>query len=565
MRKYTVAKRTQKFKGTNGALRTWTSPTYYLIYYENRKKILENTKETDKEKADRWAEERIKQLEGITLADFLASNNWLSETDNPLYLYSNSKATDDYSYLYGQSKRNARYLSILYYQFKDEILKKVYTDITSDDVREFKFRLEKIETYKDAWGNQRKTTPTLFNRILDSLSTIYSYYMTKDRSVGISNNPFLKKPAGRFVINEPKEKFIFRPDLITNIFDKETLEGIIPRTTINGTDVPLTMKKWLAILDSNYFPYFQFLAYTGLRISEASALTVGQFKKQYQNRVVEIDRAFKAELTREINIEGKHIDPIGTPKNGFPRTIVLCDRAYRTVKPFLVGKKDSDYVFTSDNSDFSIKNSFITKKQEAVFRTFIDVIEDYYKIKHPDNVVLSCHAFRTSMNTNLLGKTKIKESLVAGYLGWASQALTKVQKQSYTKYTVEEMYEVANSINIMFDNKPMKWKPSVEMINSLEWQNIHDSLKKNVDKRKLTISRFYELLNRVKQIIGEDSKIDSEAISACENETEELLAMDKREFTKEIYRRYYEKYEQIILSDNSLKQLVKFIDEFWGE
>ena len=570
MRKYKVEKRVVKSKKEDGTTYVWTSNNYYLSYYENRKKkVVENLETDNKKVAEEKARKKMEALSGSTLRDLLIGENWLSPTSSPRYV--NAKAIDR-KYLYGQSERNARYLDIFVKQINDIILDIPYTQINDEDVMNFKTRIQKISTYKDAWGNDRKTTPTLFNRILDALSAIYNYYISWGRSKKITENPFSEKRCGRFKKDEMKEKFVFPADLIQDIFDKETLESITPLSTIKGRggkEYRLSKKRWLEIIDSVYFSYFKFIAYTGLRISEASALTVGQFDINSGYRVVKIDRAFKSGVSLKKALDpNSPLNPVGTPKNGKTRKIVLCDDAYETVLPFLTGKKPSDYVFTTSKTDHSLVNSLITKKQEAVFRIFIDEIEKYYRIDHEPNTVLSLHGFRTSLNTNLI-TSNVREILVASYMGWDSKALAKTQKKYYTKNGVNELFLVADAINYMFRREHMNWSPEATRIKKLAWQNIHDSLKKKRDDYKLTCSRFRELAERVCQKVYTGinaNDYDKSYLNTLLADTKRIRAIeDNREYTSEMFWGYYTKHKKYLDSDAMFSELCQLIISVWKQ
>ena len=86
MRKYELAFRESKKKDSKGIYRKWTSKTYYVIYYENRKRKYIDTKETDKNKAEEAKERIIKEIEGGTVYSVIKNNKWLSEKESPLYV-----------------------------------------------------------------------------------------------------------------------------------------------------------------------------------------------------------------------------------------------------------------------------------------------------------------------------------------------------------------------------------------------------------------------------------------------------------------------------------------------
>lgn len=570
MAKYKVLRKTGKNILKDGSVSTWESKNYYLRYYRSRKLIYEDLGTSDFTKASKTAEERMNSFTTDTLLLFLERYRWFSATENPMYLDAKN-GVSRYSYQYGQAKRNAMYLEVVFKQLKDPLGDCIYNQITKGDVSDFKERLSHYLTYIDGYGNERKITPTFRNRALDSLSTIYSYYLRKS-SPDIPNNPFLG--VDRFKTPKKKNKLVITPELIECIFDKDALRNHSPSTWIRKNkdeSYPLSKKRWLEILDSVYFDYFKFIAFTGLRISEASALTVGQFEKKYENRVVIIDRAFKSEVSKTIALyKSDSIEVVGNTKTGVSRIIVLCDEAYQTVMPYLEGKQDSDFVFTTSRSNHSVINSLVSKKQEFIFRIFINELADFYEIELDNNQTISLHGFRTSLNTNLLSmkKNNLRESIIASYLGWSSKSLTRVQDQNYTEYGISQAAQVADAINRMyFPYTKMEWNPKNEEKKSLSYKNKRDWLKNHN-----TVSpenRFRELILRLDLILGSGTynrRFESKAeLKQCSEKITSLLKRPAESLTKPLFENLVsnETANKLIKMDEEAMRIAVHLNETW--
>jgi hypothetical protein len=251
-----------------------------------------------------------------------------------------------------------------------------------------------------------------------------------------------------------KLKYVFSPYQVYYLFNLNLLEKIEPVNT--------TQKKWDNFLESDYFKAFKFAAYTGMRKSEITALTVGQI----EDRIVHINRAFK-------DTAGKII---GLPKNGKARDIVLCDEIYEMIIDNIEGKSSSDFVF-KNRKGLSIHGNY-----SASWTRFKDEILEAFDIKiNTKEYKVSPHGLRKSLNTNLLiySGAELKESFIRLFCGCseATNTLTAVQEGHYTGYGVNELTKVANSIQKIYvtdvinevklqkkANKTPTWKPSKEEV-----------------------------------------------------------------------------------------------------
>ena len=520
MRAYTVAKRVIAKKRPDGTTYKWESPTFFLSYYKNRKKVFENTNCKDEAAAKDWATERMKRVEGETLRDFLENNNWFSDTRNPLYLDANSDPKKiKYNYLYGQSQRNTRYLEMIIKDIKDPIGDVPYNAIDRREADKFRDRLLDMEFYTDKKGNSRKVTTTFRNRVILSLSVIFNYYIKYKREY------FLYNPFEKFAIPDStktqKSKFVFSPKQIRYMFNESLLEKMYPKSLVNdykGRITVLSEERWLSLVHSLYFRLFKFIAYTGTRGNEACCLTVGQFDKRYDCRVVYIDRAYKSGVTPVDALKKKdEIAVVGTPKSGKSRTIVLCDEAYFAVADLLEGKDDNQLVFSLNQNGKELEDPLFSNTKNYNFRVFINEIKEQFNIQTKDNEELTLHGFRTSLNSNLINRSALRESLIAAYLGWTSKTLTNTQRIHYTHYDIDHLWEVASVINEMYSGTPIRWTPSKEEKDDLELDNIVAGIQKDNSEivpkrilRKMIVELYALVANR--KHMADTTKLNDEEL-----------------------------------------------------
>lgn len=470
MRKYELDYRKSKKKDKSGNYREWTSTTYYLIYYENRKKKYIDTRKSNIREAEDEKERLIKEIEGGTVYSVIKNNKWLSEKESPLYL-SYKAHTTDYHYQYAQSQKNVRYLKIILEQFKDEIGDKLFCSLSPEDVDDFLIRLSKYSEYKDAKKNTREITNAFRNCTIDAFSTIYNYYL-RTGEIKVKSNPFYKKK--RFPKKtEHRKRFIYTPEIINLCFEQELLEKIEPITLIETAhgEKPLSKEKWLSICNSIYKDFFHFVALTGMRGSEASSIRVNQFVKDTDFRVLNINGAFKAGLRKnDVDNNDGSVDIIGTTKSGKPRRIVLCDEANRIIKKYAYGKTEDDLIFINDNKKSEYSSFLLSQERARVFRIFINELNAQFNFTD-DPLSLTIHGFRTSLNSVLIDNTGLRESLIAHYFGWESTTLQKTQLKHYTQYSDADLRSVANEINKLYSGREMIWQPIIEKKNSLDYQD----------------------------------------------------------------------------------------------
>lgn len=458
MRTYNLSRRTINRIDKNGVKKTWTSKTFYISYYEKRKKIWIDTGIEDEEEASKFFRSKIEEIEGGTVYQFLKKNHWLEETRNPLYVDSRRGAIN-YHLQYAHSLKNVRYLQIILEDIKDPIGDCIFVDLSRKDVLDFKDRLDKLDTYIDAQKRIRKVTSTFRNGCLNAFSTIWSYYLRTGK-VDIKTNPFLQ--VEKFKKNkDPQKKYIFTPEDYRDIFDREILESIEPisyyKTKMDGSLKQLSIEKWHEIIHGVWIDFFEFIFLTGCRGSEAAAITIDSFEPNSNFFLLNINKAIKAGLRKKIvNEEDPSVDIIGDTKTSEKRQIVLCNRARDIVEQYADGKKPNELLFTvpNINEDNKYSSLLLSQNRAYMFNLFIGEMNAHYNfVDDIDNEVLTLHGARTSMNTNLLLHTTLRESLIAAVMGWTSHSLTNTQRKHYTKYGINDLIDVAKQINRLYLNK----------------------------------------------------------------------------------------------------------------
>jgi integrase len=543
MIKYKILKRENKTTG-------WSSKTYYVRFYDNGKLSYINTDQTSKKAADIKAREIISKIpikvkvseasvRHLSLKQYLINNEWLSNTENPLYKDFKS-GLSQHSFQLRASSLKVRYLNKIFMELNDPLGEVLYFNISKDDIRKFK---ESLLTYE--------MTNNIRNTIIYSLSSVYSYLIKNDKY--IKSNPFTTSQIEMFKVVD-KKKYVFAPYQVYYLFNLDLLEKIEPVNT--------TQMKWDNLLESDYFKAFKFAAYTGMRKSEITALTVGQI----EDRVVHINRAFK-------DTAGKIT---GLPKNGKARDIVLCDEVYEIIADNIKDKRSSDFVF-KNRKGLSIHGNYSTswtRFKEEIFEAFdIKMNTEKYRF--------SPHGLRKSLNTNLLKFTdsNIKESYIRFYCGWsdAINTLTAVQEEHYTGYGVDQLTKIANEIQKIYVSDvinevihPKKetnpsWKPSKEEIEKLDFllkvENIYGDKLINLILLNFTETPTYYNEKLTTEELSELDKLDDQIrynltrvneikfkqlLIRIKNELVNIMAIKKLTGKPSEYKKFYDNCDYLL-------------------
>lgn len=464
MRKYKVIKREQPRKNKNGEIKTWVSSTFYISYYENRERVWIDTKLTDEEKAKEYAKTKMAAIECGTVYEYLKQHNWLDETKNPLYFDSNH-GNINYHLNYAHSRKNVRYLQIILEDIKDPIGECLFESVSRKDVQSFKDRLAELKTYKDGHGCVREITQTFRNNVLSAFSTIWSYYLRTGKE-SIKANPFLQVEKFK-KLTPVQKKYIFTPEDYKDLFDRDVLSSLDPISTYkskhDGKEFKLPREKWDELINSVWIDFFEFVFLTGMRGSEAAAISVNSFVPNNDYRILNINKAFKAGLRKkDVNDNTRGVEIIGKTKTGEERKIVLCDRAREIALKYIEGKNGDDLLFTLPMKRGQNKYStfLFSQKRANAFKLFINEMNAQYNFIDEENQdALSLHGARTSLNSVLLDKTNLRESLIAYVMGWTSHSLSDTQREHYTRYEIKDLCEVAKEINRLYLDKEFTWTP----------------------------------------------------------------------------------------------------------
>lgn len=141
MIKYTILRRVNKTSG-------WSSKTYYVRFYDNRKLTYINTDQTSKNAADIKAREIISKIpikvkvseasvRHLSLKQYLINNEWLSNTENPLYKDFKS-GLSQHSFQLRASSLKVRYLNKIFMELNDSLGEVLYFNISKDDIKSLK-------------------------------------------------------------------------------------------------------------------------------------------------------------------------------------------------------------------------------------------------------------------------------------------------------------------------------------------------------------------------------------------------------------------------------------------
>ena len=461
---YSVVKRTSSRKRKDGT--TWESKNYFLRYRNGDKLIYEDLGTSIKREAEANAFDiyasKAKKLptpySRRSLRTYVLKNNWTDPLLCPPYKEFQSNLTN-HSFRYQNSKRVAKSLDFVFNVMEDEIGAKDYASIKKADVKAFK---ERLLSYRDKDGKPLKAS--VINRVFTALNDVYRYIINNEEN-DLEINPFSSDYSPRVPTEAPKKKFVFQPKEVKRLLDYDLLKMCkdFKLVMFEGTkrEKVFTERFYNAFLDGPLYKIICIMALTGMRFNEVAALKKRCFK--FEGHVLEITEAFKVAVYGSIMgnyLAGdKSIEVFGPPKNGRPRSIVLCDRAYYLLKPLLDEcVNDDDLLFVRKTEEGQPRNLYpVYENNNKQYMTmFLRGFCDKFNINVPEDEVVSPHCLRTTLNSNLL-KEDVKESWVAAYMGWKTETLTQVQAKHYTQFGLDTMWKVAESINYLYTGKRMLW------------------------------------------------------------------------------------------------------------
>ena len=243
-------------------------------------------------------------------------------------------------------------------------------------------------------------------------------------------------------------QFYFRT--LKTVFSQAHEDGLIEyNPSIGLKDIAYSEKKRSAVDESiirkiidakNSFistedwAYFTVLATTGMRRSEALALT----ERQIKNGILTIDSAVKSDTSKDV---------VGLPKWGLIRVIPLpriTQYALSLLKPDMDGRY------------FPYKRPWAT----YCFARLTGIACALFPEDKEEISTITPHILRHSLNTNLLAN-EVSPVLVAYYLSWQHQALLDMQER-YTHLQAKKLIAVSDSIDRMFPINE-KWLPKTSI------------------------------------------------------------------------------------------------------
>lgn len=200
------------------------------------------------------------------------------------------------------------------------------------------------------------------------------------------------------------------------------------RESLDISDLKRILKMPEIWRTDEYYNFFRFIAYTGMRLSEAAAFDQSlQITRTEKGIFLTIDRAFKD--------DGWNI--VGKPKWDLVRTIPLCDEAI-SILDLLPGK---GLCFPGMSKE-KVSKAFVRAREILACNT------GWHRITAIEKI--TAHVLRHSLNTNLIlaGCPKI---LVSEYLSWTHQHIDESPVQNeYTHIYAENLIPVKEKIDDIF-------------------------------------------------------------------------------------------------------------------
>ena len=508
---YSIGFRTSSRLRKDGT--TWKSDTLYIRFRVNGKLKYVDLETADIKvaatKAVQVYAEQTKDAKPAysahSLKSYLKKNNWFSLTENPLYKEYHTKLSN-HSVGYYTAKKITTDFTYVFETLDDDLGRLPYNGITKQDVKAFK---ERLLLAKDA--KQQPLKPSRINKIFASLSVLYDYIIANEQPD--LPNLFGKKQLDRIKSEQKVERFVFQPKQIKRLLDDELLKmcyDVYMEIDLGEGQIRrYDYQWWVNFIDGPQYKMLCLMALSGLRLNEVSALTKGQFDKEY-NRIVRINKAFKItpnQARMKAYLDGDTTYTVfDKPKSGEERTIVLCDKAYYIVKPLLDAcEYDSDLIFVSKRGEGNYRNLYHYYYSGPMhnYRAFFEMFCNKFKIYVPENKKVSPHCLRTTLNTNLLkddSPVVVKESWIASYMGWKTQTLSKTQAGSYTHYDIPQYRAVANAINVLYTGQEMLWNTFEEEKRDDSIELIEAQIRKENGERiqKLEVKGLlYKLSNKI--------------------------------------------------------------------
>ena len=361
------------------------SKTWIMVLYDplSRQRIRKSTKTGNYEEALRIYRRAVKDLEtgieSITLGGVL--DLYSNPETNPRYKIARIEGTHyglDYAKgIAGRAKAIKKLLSTK----TPAYISKDIRDLSKVDMKKIR------QTLMESWGQRRKSHEAFSN-----LKTMLNQ---------CAEDGYIQTSPGKEIRDIPY---------------KEKKRPSFPAEIIN---------KVLALRDlcpvKEYWAFFAVLATTGMRMSEALALTEKQI--------------YKGTLTIDSALKSNGIDDIGLPKYDLVRIIPLSSitlEILSTIEPDKHGRF------------FHHNRSWGTRAIMAVQMVACGA----YPLEKDIFGSMTSHTLRHSMNTNLLA-SGLPPLLVAEYLSWEHQYILDMQ-QRYTHVYAESLRPIADKIDELY-------------------------------------------------------------------------------------------------------------------
>lgn len=361
------------------------SKTWIMVLYDpsTGKRIRKSTRTQDYEEALRIYHRATKDLEAGTEALTLGGvlDLYSDPETNPRYRIAQIEGTHyGLEHAKGVAGR-ARAIKTLLELKAPSYIKKDVRDIGKLDVKNVR------QIIIDSWGQRRKSQEAFadFKTMLSQCEQ--DGYIEISPAKDIRDIPY-----------KAKQKPSFPADEINKVL---ALRDFCPNR-----------EKWA---------FFAFMATTGMRMSEALALSESQI--------------YKGTLTIDAALKSNNADDIGLPKYDLVRIIPL---SHATLEVLSMVKPDKSGRYFHHNRNWGTK---------AVGEVLMIACGAYPEEREIFSEMKS-HTLRHSMNTNLLA-SGLPPLLVAEYLSWNHQCILDMQ-QRYTHVYAEAMRPVADKIDELY-------------------------------------------------------------------------------------------------------------------
>lgn len=361
------------------------SKAWMMVLYDpdTGRRIRKSTKTSDYEKALQIYRRAVKDLEAGTEALTLGGvlDLYSKPETNPRYKIAQIEGTlyglEHAKSVAGRAKKMKSLLALK----APAYLKKDVRDVMKLDIKNIR------QIIIDTWGQRRKSQEAFadFKTMLSQCEQ--DGYIEISPAKDIRDIPYKAKQKPSFPAEEINKVLALR-DFCPN------------------------REKWA---------FFALIATTGMRMSEALALSESQI--------------YKGTLTIDAALKSNNADDIGLPKYDLVRIIPL---SHATLEVLSMVKPDKDGRYFHHNRNWGTK---------AVGEVLMIACGAYPEEREIFSEMKS-HTLRHSMNTNLLA-SGLPPLLVAEYLSWNHQCILDMQ-QRYTHVYAEAMRPVADRIDELY-------------------------------------------------------------------------------------------------------------------